>query len=89
MSVKIRLTRMGTHKRPFYRVVVTDSRVQRDGRYIENVGTYDPLMAAEGVKLDEAKILEWLDKGATPTDTVRQLIKKAGIVRPPRAASAA
>ncbi|MDH4099958.1 MAG: 30S ribosomal protein S16 [Nitrospirota bacterium] len=81
MSVKIRLTRMGTHKRPFYRVVVTDSRTKRGGQYIENVGTYDPLMAAEGVKLDQAKIVGWLDKGAIPTVTVKQLLKKAGIAK--------
>lgn len=81
MSVKIRLTRMGTHKRPFYRVVVTDSRSKRDGQYIDNVGTYDPLMATDGVKLDAAKVLCWLDKGAIPTLTVKQLLKKAGIAK--------
>lgn len=79
MSVKIRLTRMGTHKRPFYRLVVTDSRAPRDGECIDSLGTYDPLKAADAVSLDAAKIVSWLTKGAQPTPTVKQILTKAGI----------
>ncbi len=81
MSVKIRLKRMGTHKKPFYRVIVADSRSPRDGRCIEMIGTYDPLQKDAPVKVDEAKTLDWLKKGAIPSDTVRSLLSKVGIMK--------
>ena len=80
MATKIRLARAGAKKRPFYQVVVADERCRRDGRFIENMGTYDPTKNPAVYKLNEVKILEWLSKGAQPTDTVRQLLKKAGIL---------
>ena len=76
MAVKIRLTRIGKKRQPSYRVVVADSRGPRDGRYIEQVGTYDPRASSGGVKLDQAKIDTWIKKGAKPTQTVSELIKK-------------
>ncbi len=76
MSVRIRLSRHGAKKRPFYRIVVSDSRSPRDGRYIEQVGTYDPKSAAGGVKLDRAKVERWLKHGAQPSQTVSELIKR-------------
>ena len=79
MSVKIRLARAGAKKKPFYQIVVTDERSKRDGRFIENVGTYDPNQNPAAVRCEEAKTLEWLGKGAQPTETVKQLLKKAGI----------
>ncbi|HEY6838167.1 MAG TPA: 30S ribosomal protein S16 [Geobacteraceae bacterium] len=79
MAVKIRLARAGAKKKPFYQVVVADERCKRDGRFIENVGTYDPNQNPADVKFNEEKTLEWLGKGAQPTDTVRQMLKKAGI----------
>jgi len=81
MAVKIRLKRMGTHKKPYYRVVVADSRSPRDGRFIEMIGTYDPLKKEGGTAFDQAKTLGWLKKGAVPTDTVRSLLSKAGIMK--------
>jgi small subunit ribosomal protein S16 len=81
MSVKIRLKRIGTHKKPFYRVIVADSRSPRDGRFIEEIGTYDPVKKDAPVKIDEAKALDWLKKGAIPSDTVRSLLSKAGIMK--------
>ena len=81
MSVKIRLKRIGTHKKPFYRVIVADSRSPRDGRFIEEIGTYDPIKKDAPVKVDEAKTLDWLKKGAVPTDTVRSLLSKVGIMK--------
>lgn len=75
--VKIRLTRMGDHKNPIYRIIVADSRSPRDGRFIEVVGTYDPHLE-EGLKLDVEKAKKWLSNGAQPTDTVRALLVKAG-----------
>lgn len=81
MSVKIRLKRIGTHKKPFYRVIVADSRSPRDGRFIEEIGTYDPVKKDAPVKVDEAKTLDWLKKGAVPTDTVRSLLSKVGIMK--------
>jgi small subunit ribosomal protein S16 len=75
MSVTIRLSRHGAKKRPFYRIVVSDRRFPRDGRYIEQVGIYDP-SAAGGLKLDRDKIQNWIEKGAQPSPTVSQLIKK-------------
>lgn len=80
MAVKIRLKRMGAKKRPFYRVVIADSRSPRDGRFIETVGTYNPITVPAEVKLDEAKILAWLANGAQPSDTARNLLSKAGIM---------
>jgi small subunit ribosomal protein S16 len=79
MSVKIRLARAGAKKKPFYQIVVTDERNKRDGCFIENVGTYDPNQNPAAVKFEEAKALEWLGKGAQPTETVKQFMKKAGI----------
>ena len=80
MATKIRLARAGAKKRPFYQVVVADERSRRDGRFIENMGTYDPTKNPAAVKLNEEKILAWLGKGAQPTDTVRQILKNAGIL---------
>ncbi len=85
MATKIRLARAGAKKRPFYQVVVADERSRRDGRFIENMGTYDPTRNPAAVKLNEEKIKAWLAKGAQPTDTVRQLLKKAGILDTPTA----
>lgn len=80
MSVKIRLTRMGTKKRPYYRIVVVDSRKKRDGAYIENVGVYHPLeKEEEETRLDEERIRDWLSKGARPSHTVKVLLNKKGI----------
>jgi len=79
MSVRLRLTRQGAHKSPFYRVVAADVRMPRDGRFLEILGTYDPRKNPAEIKLDEDKVMSWLGKGATPTDTVKQLIKKSGI----------
>jgi len=80
MATKIRLARAGAKKRPFYQIVVADERSRRDGRFIENMGTYDPTKNPAAVKLNEEKIIAWLGKGAQPTDTVRQLLKNAGIM---------
>ena len=80
MAVKIRLKRMGAKKAPFYRVVVADSRSPRDGRFIEVLGTYNPLSTPAEVKLDEEKAMKWLNDGAIPTDTVKNLFSKAGIM---------
>ena len=80
MAVKIRLKRMGAKKAPFYRVVVADSRSPRDGRFIETVGTYNPLSTPAEIKLDEEKAIKWLNNGAIPTDTVKNLFSKAGIM---------
>lgn len=81
MSVKIRLKRMGSKKRPFYRVVVADSRSPRDGRFIDQVGTYNPLTEPASVKLEEEEILNWLNNGAQPSDTVKNIFSKAGIMK--------
>lgn len=80
MAVKIRLRRMGAKKNPFYRVVVADSRYPRDGRFIEEIGTYNPLTDPADVKIDEEKAISWLKNGAQPTDTVRLLLKNTGIM---------
>lgn len=80
MSVKIRMRRMGSKRKPFYRIVVADSRMPRDGRFIEEVGYYNPLTNSDEVKLKEDKIFEWLEKGAQPSDTVRSLLSKAGLM---------
>ena len=81
MAVKLRLKRMGGRQKPFYRIVAADSRFPRDGRFIESVGTYDPLKGKEVVTLDEAKILTWLGNGAEPTDTVRNILSRQGIMK--------
>ena len=81
MAVKIRLKRMGAKKSPFYRVVVADSRSPRDGRFIENLGHYDSTTDPAVIKLDEEKTIQWLEKGAQPTDTVKTLLKKTGIAQ--------
>lgn len=78
MAVKLRLKRMGAKARPFYRIVATDSRSPRDGRFIEVVGTYNPIANADQVKIDEEKALKWLSNGAQPTDTVRNLLSSTG-----------
>jgi small subunit ribosomal protein S16 len=76
MSVTIRMSRHGAKKKPFYRIVVSDRRFPRDGRYIEQVGTYDPRAKTGGVKLNREKIDEWIKKGAQPSQTVSELMKK-------------
>lgn len=81
MSVKIRLKRMGSKKRPFYRIVVADSRSPRDGRFIAQVGTYNPLVEPVAVKLEEEEIMNWLNNGAEPSDTVKNILSKAGIMK--------
>ncbi len=86
MATKIRLARAGAKKRPFYQVVVADERSRRDGKFIENMGTYDPTKNPAVVKLKAEKVREWLAKGAQPTDTVRQLLKNAGLLDPATAA---
>ncbi len=79
MAVKIRLKRMGQKKRPFYRVVVADSRSPRDGRNIDEIGHYNPVSEPVDVKIDEEKAIKWLNDGAQPTETVRDLFKKHGV----------
>ncbi|CDB28386.1 30S ribosomal protein S16 [Firmicutes bacterium CAG:582] len=79
MAVKLRLKRMGSKQKPFYRVVAADSRSPRDGRFIETVGTYDPVKKEESIMIDEEKALKWLNNGAQPTDTVKNLLTKKGI----------
>lgn len=81
MAVKIRLMRMGAKKRPFYRVVVADERSPRDGRFIENIGTYDSTKQPAQINIDAQKALEWMQKGAQPTDTVRSLFSQEGIMK--------
>jgi len=81
MAVKIRLRRMGAKKAPFYRVVVADSRYPRDGRFIEEIGTYNPLTDPSTINIDAEKAQKWLSNGAQPTDTVKVLLKKASITK--------
>jgi small subunit ribosomal protein S16 len=78
MPVKIRLARHGTKKKPFYRIVIADSESPRDGRFLENVGTYNPLVDPAEVSLKQERIKYWIDQGAIPTDTVKSLMKKEG-----------
>ena len=78
--VKIRLRRMGAHKKPFYRIVVADSRAPRDGKFIEEIGYYDPMKSPADIKIDEEKAKKWLATGAQATDTVKRLFKNNGIV---------
>ena len=80
MAVKIRLKRMGAKKAPFYRVVVADSRSPRDGRFIDLIGTYNPLTTPAEIILNEEVAIKWLNNGAIPTDTVKNLFSKAGIM---------
>ena len=80
MAVKLRLKRMGAKKRPFYRVVAADSRSPRDGKFIEVLGTYNPLTEPAEINVDEEKALKWLTTGAKPSDTVRDLFRKSGIM---------
>lgn len=81
MAVKLRLKRMGSTKKPYYRIVAADSRSPRDGKFIENVGTYDPTKQPAVVTVDEAVALKWLQNGAQPTDTVRDIFSKQGIMK--------
>ena len=81
MAVKLRLKRMGSKQRPFYRIVAADSKSPRDGRFIEVVGTYNPISSPAEVNVDEEKALSWLSKGAQPTDTVRNLLSKSGVIK--------
>ena len=78
--VRIRLRRMGAHKKPFYRVIVADQRSPRDGRFIEELGYYDPMTEPKTIKIDAEKAQKWLNDGAQPTDTVKALFKKSGIL---------
>ena len=80
MAVKIRLRRMGAKKAPFYRIVVADSRYPRDGRFIEEIGTYNPGATPTEVKVDAEKAKQWIANGAQPTDTVKALLKKEGVL---------
>ena len=81
MAVKLRLMRMGAKKRPFYRIVATDSRSRRDGEYLELVGTYNPIATEKEIKINEEVALKWLSNGAIPSDTVRSLFKEAGVMK--------
>jgi len=81
MAVKMRLKRIGAKKKPFYRVVIADSRYPRDGRFIEEIGTYDPLSDPSKFNVDSEKANKWLSCGAQPTDTVKALLKKAGVIQ--------
>lgn len=80
MAVKMRLTRMGDKKSPFYRIVVADSRVARDAKYIDLIGTYNPIANPEEVKIDVEKAQQWIKNGAQPTDTVKALLVKSGAI---------
>ena len=77
--VKIRLTRLGAHKRPFYRIIVADSKARRDGPFIEIIGTYDPLVEPSKIEVDVERAKHWIGKGAQPSDTVKRLLQKAGM----------
>lgn len=79
--VKIRLKRMGAKKNPFYRIVVADSRYPRDGRFIEQIGTYNPLTDPSTINVDNEKAAKWLSQGAQPTDTVKQILKISGAIK--------
>ncbi|MBE6817778.1 MAG: 30S ribosomal protein S16 [Ruminococcaceae bacterium] len=80
MAVKIRLRRMGAKKAPYYRIVVADSRYPRDGRFIEEIGVYNPLKEPAEIKVDAEKAKQWISNGAQPTDTVKALLKKNGVL---------
>ena len=81
MAVKIRLKRMGAKKSPFYRIVVADSRFPRDGRFIEEIGTYNPLTSPAEIKVDAEKATKWIKNGAQPTETVKALLKKSEVIK--------
>mgnify|MGYP003289092408 FL=1 len=81
MAVKMRLRRMGAKRAPFYRVVVADSRYPRDGRFIEEIGTYNPMTNPAEIKIDAEKAEQWLKNGAQPTDTVKVILKKSGVIK--------
>lgn len=81
MAVKMRLKRIGAKKKPFYRIVIADERAPRDGKFIDQVGTYNPLTDPSEIKFDEEKTKEWLKKGVQPTDTVKKLLKISGITQ--------
>ena len=81
MAVKLRLKRMGSKQKPFYRIVAADSRCPRDGRFIETVGTYNPVKTPAVVTVDEEKALKWLNNGAEPTDTVKNILAHEGIIK--------
>jgi small subunit ribosomal protein S16 len=83
MAVRIRLTRKGAKKKPFYRIIVADVEAPRDGKFIEIIGTYNPLTDPAEVKIDSERLKVWLDRGAQPTDTVRSLLKKQGLLTRP------
>lgn len=80
MAVKIRLRRLGSKKSPFYRIVVADARFPRDGRFIEEIGTYDPMKTPSVINLDGEKAKQWMKNGAQPTDTVKAILKKEGVL---------
>ncbi len=80
MALRIRLTRRGTKKRPFYRIVVMDSRKKRDGKYLDLVGNYDPLQDPAAINVDKDRAVSWMQKGAILSDTVRQIFKKQGVI---------
>jgi len=80
LALRIRLTRRGTKKRPFYRIVVMDSRKKRDGEYLDLVGNYDPLQDPAAINVDKDKAVSWIQKGAILSDTVRQIFKKQGVI---------
>ncbi len=80
MAVKIRLKRMGSNKKPFYRIVVADSRSPRDGKFIEEIGYYNPVSQPKQVKINDEKAIKWLSNGAQPTDTVKTLLTKNGVM---------
>ncbi len=82
MALKMRLARFGKKKSPFYRIVVAESEAPRDGRFVEQIGTYDPKLADNKVVLNEVKVRRWLEKGAVPTDTVRSFLKQKGFLKP-------
>jgi small subunit ribosomal protein S16 len=81
MALKIRLKRMGMKKAPFYRLVVAEATSPRDGRFVDEIGTYDPVKQPAAIKVDEEKALKWLQNGATPTDTARSILSQAGIMK--------
>jgi len=81
MAVKLRLKRMGSKQKPFYRIVAADSRSPRDGKFLETVGTYDPIKEKDTVTVKEDRVLYWMQNGAIPTDTVRSILSKQGIMK--------
>jgi len=80
LALRIRLTRRGAKKRPFYRIVVMDSRKKRDGEYLDLIGNYDPLQDPAAINVDKDRAVSWMQKGAIPTDTVRQIFRKQGVI---------